>query len=222
MVTTLAGSNTATAGYANGIGSNALFSGTWGIAVDVSGNVFVAEQAGQRIRKVSPTGVVSTVAGTGTSGSVDGTGTSASFAGPREIAIDLSGNLYVATGEGCRIRKVSPSGVVSTFAGGALTSSIDGTGTQAGFASLRGVAVTPTGTVFVGEYGANRIRKITPTGQVTLLAGGTTSGYANGMGSNALFNSPEQVSVDVFGNVYVADLSNYRIRKITPAGGIFI
>jgi mucin-19 len=187
-----------------------------GLTVDSVGNVYVADQANQRIRKITPAGLISTVAGNGTTTFADGTGTNATFNQPTGVAIDSSGNIYVADRSNNRIRKITSAGVVTTFAGSSAGSA-NGTGTNATFNAPRGVTVDSEGNVYVADGGNNCIRKITPEGVVTTLAGGT-SGSLNGTGTNARFWNPQGVAVDSSGNIYVADRSNNRIRKITSAG----
>ena len=215
-VTTLAGSGAY--GYADGTGTSAQFSYPSGVAVDGAGNVYVGDTYNQRIRKISPLGVVSTLAGSGTPGYADGPGTSAQFADPFGVAVDGAGNVYVADTDNQRIRKISPLGVVTTLVGSGTPGYADGTGTSAQFNRPRGVAVDGAGNVYVGDTYNHRIRKISPTGVVSTLAGSGTLGYADGPGTSAQFKYPYSVAVDGIGNVYVADPYDHRIRKISPTG----
>jgi len=217
MVTTLAGSGTA--GSADGTGTAAQFSGPRGVAVDSSGNVYVADTLNNRIRKITPEGVVSTLAGS-TSGFADATGTAAKFDRPQGVAVDSSGNVYVADYSNNRIRKITSAGVVTTLAGDRAEGDANGTGTAARFHSPSGVAVDSSGNVYVADRSNHRIRKITPEGVVSTLAGTATPGHVDTRGTEAKFNFPERVAVDSSGNVYVADTNNHRIRKITPEGEV--
>ncbi|GHU01046.1 hypothetical protein FACS1894147_00150 [Spirochaetia bacterium] len=212
VVTTLAGSGAS--GWADGTGTAAQFNGPVGVAVDNAGNVYVADRGNHRIRKISPSGVVTTLAGSGASGYANGTGTAAQFRLPRRVAVDNAGTVYVTDPGNSRIRKISPGGVVTTLAGDGTYGYADGTGTAAKFSDLSGVAVDNAGTVYVVDSYINRIRKISPGGVVTTLAGDGTYGYADGTGAAAQFNYPQGVAVDNAGNVYVADMNNHRIRKI--------
>ena len=208
-------------GYADGTGSAAQFRMPNGVAVDGAGNVFVADYDNCTIRKVTPAGVVTTLAGiAGTSGTNDGTDSAARFCGPQGVAVDNMGNLFVADSGNCTIRKVTPAGVVTTLAGSAGNpGSADGTGVAARFLWPGGVAVDRAGNVFVAD-GYNTIRKVTLAGVVTTLAGlaSDSCGSADGTGSAARFCSPCGVAVDSAGNVFVADSGNNTIRKVTPAG----
>ena len=217
MLAGLAGSS----GSADGQGSAARFWSPSGVAVDGSGNVYVADTNNHTIREITPSGVVSTLAGlAGSAGSTDGTGSAARFNNPTGVAVDPSGNVYVADGGNNTIRKVTPAGVVSTLAGSAgSTGSADGTGSAAQFYEPRGVAVDGSGNLYVGDCSNCTIRKITPAGVVSTLAGlAGTSGSDDGTGSAARFKNPRLVAVDGSGNVYVADLGNQTIRMITPGG----
>jgi uncharacterized repeat protein (TIGR03803 family) len=218
VVTTLAGS-AGQIGSSDGTGSAAWFDDPWDVAVDSAGDVYVADTENQEIRKITPSGIVTTLAGSaGQSGSSDGTGSAARFAVPQGLAVDSAGNVYVADTDNCEIRKITPSGVVTTLAGSARqTGSSDGTGSAARFDYPEGVAVDSAGNVYVADTDNQEIRKITPSGVVTTLAGGQW-GSSNGTGSAARFDGPAGVAVDSAGNVYVADWGNDEIRKVTPFG----
>jgi len=215
-VTTLAGSGAP--GSANGTGTEASFSMVTGVAVDSSLNVYVVDTINNLIRKISPEGVVTTLAGSGAQGSANGTGTEASFNWPYGVAVDSSLNVYVADRSNHIIRKISPAGVVTTLAGSGTPGSANGTGTEASFNYPSGVAVDSSGNVYVADSYYELIRKISPAGVVTTLAGSGTAGSANGTGTEASFLIPSGVAVDSSGNVYVADTGNQLIRKISPAG----
>jgi hypothetical protein len=220
VVTTLAGL-AGTSGSTDGTGSAARFNLPAGLTVDGSGNIYVADTYNHTIRKITSTGAVSTVAGqAGSSGSADGTGSNARFNYPSGVAVDSSGNLYVADTNNFTIRKITPAGAVSTVAGLAGISGIsDGDGSAARFSSPEGVTVDGSGNLYVADTDNHTIRKITPAGAVTTLAGlAGTSGGGDGSGSVAQFQYPSDLAVDSAGNLYVADTDNHTIRKITPAG----
>ena len=213
-VTTLAGS---TQGYGDGTGAAASFSGPVGVAVDGAGNVYVADAGNQRIRKVTAAGVVTTLAGSGNAGFADGTGAAASFAVPLGVAVDAAANVYVADGANNRIRKVTPAGVVTTLAGSGTGGFADGPGATASFQGPSGVAVDGNGNVYVADQTNQRIRFVSPTGDVSTVAGSGTASFADGTGAAASFDYPLGIAVDA-GNVWVGDGGNNRIRKVSPAG----
>jgi streptogramin lyase len=213
FVSTVAGSSD---GYANGTGTAAMFNTPRGIAVDTSGNLYVGDSANHRIRKITPGGVVSTLAGSGNRDSINGPGSTASFYYPIGVAVNNQGDVYVADSSNNLIRKITPAGVVSTLAG-SYGGFADGTGVRAQFEYPVGVAVNANGEVFVADRSNNLIRKITPAGVVTTLAG-WTAGYLDGTGTAASLNYCLGVAVDGSGAVFVADTGNLRIRKITPEG----
>src|SRR5262245_61317063 len=206
-------------GNTNGTGSAARFSHPYGVALDKGGNIYVADHDNQAIRKISPAGVVTTVAGGGL-GSDDGTGSAAQFYYPFGVAMDNATNLYIADSYNHTIRKMTPAAVVSTMAGAATQPGTnDGIGGAARFNYPLGVAVDSANNVYVADQGNHTIRKITSGGAVSTLAGSPgVSGSADGVGSFAQFNSPYGVAVDNSGNVYVADTWNNTIRKVIPGG----
>ncbi|MBV8657120.1 MAG: hypothetical protein JO142_04760 [Burkholderiales bacterium] len=181
VVTTLAGS-TSNSKSVDGTGSAAGFDNPWGIAIDASGNIYVSDYGGQKIRQITSAGVVTTLAGSGTAKSVDGTGAAASFSYPAGIRTDKMGNIIVAdsgnnSGSGGNIiRVVTPTGVVTTLAGSGLADSTDGTGTGAAFNDPTGVTADASGNIYVADSTNNEIRLITPTNPQTAApahAGGT-------------------------------------------------
>ncbi|HEY1791373.1 MAG TPA: hypothetical protein VGG34_00530, partial [Opitutaceae bacterium] len=220
VVTTFAGTPGSN-GSADGTGPAAQFNFPYGLAVDGSGNVYVADKGNNTIRKITPAGVVTTLAGTpGAGGSANGTGAAATFNQPLGVAVDAAGNVYVSEGNSETIRKITPSGAVTTLAGTAGASgSADGTGAAARFALPIGLTVDPAGNVYVADATNDEVRKITPAGVVTTVAGSAQqAGSADGTGSNARFFYPTGVVIDPSGNLYLSDYSNNEIRMITPAG----
>lgn len=218
IVSTFAGSGVG--GYADGMGTAAQFLGPYGVCTDDLGNVYVAETINNRIRKITPAGEVTTFAGSGVRGYNDGIGTVAQFNNPQSVCTDYKGNVYVADTDNNRIRKITPSGVVTTLAGSGINGYLDGTGTIAQFSRPSGVCADSSLFVYVADTYNNRIRKISGS-IVTTLAGSGTAGYLDGTGSAAKFNSPTGVySGRGLSNVLVVDLGNQRIRKITFAGKV--
>lgn len=216
ILTTIAGQ--ATADYLDGTGTNAKFKNPCGVAVDSNNNIYVADTYNYRIRKITPEGVVTTLAGSGTNTFADGTGTAASFNQPYGLAVDRNNNVFVADFGG-RIRKITPEGVVTTFAGGMTGTYTDGTGTAASIGYITSITIDSNNNIFFTENAnssGSSIRMITPQGVVTTIAGSVLSkgGYADGTGSSAKFDFPFGIAVDANNNIIVADNFNHRIRMI--------
>lgn len=205
-------------GSENLIGNNASFSSPEGICSDASGNMYVADISNNKIRKITPSGVVSTFAGIAGSGSSDGPAATASFDGPSGVCFDPSGNMYVADRSNHKIRKITPGGTVSTLAGSGSVGAADGPGATATFNYPVQVCTDAAGNVYVSDEYNNKIRKITPAGVVSTLAGSGTVGSVDATGPAASFNTPYGICADAAGNIYVNDRLNYKIRKITAAG----
>ena len=218
VLTTVAGV-AGSVGTADGTGSAARFNSPLGIAVDTAGNLYVADSTNHTIRKITPAGVVSTLAGlAGSAGSANGAGSAARFSQPIGIAVTVAGTIYVGDASNRTIRSITSTGVVSTLAGLAgIGGSTDGSGSAARFGRPVGVAVDAAGTLYVSDQTNDTVRAITPGGMVSTLAGlAGNPGIADGS-SAARFNNPWGAAVDAAGNVYVADRLSHTIRKITPA-----
>jgi sugar lactone lactonase YvrE len=220
--TTLAGSGGTVSTSADGSGSDAQFDAPRGIAVDREGNYYVADTRNNIVRKITPSGVVTTLAGTGgTEGGTNGTGAQARFNEPFGVAVDDAGSIYVADASNNAVRKITAAGVVTTFAGGNGAGSADGTGTSAQFDEPRGICIDSTGTLYIADYDNHTIRKITTAGVVTTLAGrADVPGNADGVGTAASFRGPMGIAVDATGIVYVADTGNRSIRRISASGTV--
>ncbi|PWA04341.1 NHL domain-containing protein [Flavobacterium psychrotolerans] len=214
QVSTLAGS---IQGYADGTGSQASLNAPRGIAIDAGGNLYFCDTQNNRIRKVTQSGIVTTIAGS-TQGYADGIGTSAQFYNPIGIALDSNGNIFIADTSNNRIRKITPDGVVSTYAGSTVGDS-DGIGSQVHFQSPNSVTVDKSGNVYVCDGYNQKIKKIALNGQVTTIAG-STEGYADGIGTAAKFYYPFNIFLDTHGVLYIADNGNYKIRKMTIDGTV--
>jgi hypothetical protein len=220
VVTTFAGT-VGTWGTADGTGTAAGFETPGWIAIDAADNLYVTDGGNGTVRKITPAAVVTTLAGLARNyGSTDGTGSNARFNYPTGVAVDGAGNVYVAEGNNNTIRKITPAGVVTTLAGTAGTSGgTDGTGAAARFNAPMGMGIDSAGNLYVGEQNGHTVRKITPAGVVTTVAGlAGTSGAVDGTGSAARFLGPQDVKVDAAGNLLVADMGNHAIRQVTSAG----
>jgi sugar lactone lactonase YvrE len=210
---TLAG--TGDPGYADGPGLEAQFRFPTNVSVDKHGNILVADQANHRIRIISPSGEVSTLAGNGDPGHADGPGLEAQFTGPTDAVMDEDGNVFVADRDNHRIRLITPSGNVTTLAGSGEAGFADGPGISAQFNLPTGVAVDHDGNVIVADHNNNRIRSVAPSGEVITMAGSGVAGFADGSGSAARFNRPTDIALDSEGNIIVADFGNHRLRQVS-------
>jgi sugar lactone lactonase YvrE len=216
VVTTLAGNDNTN--LTDGTGASASFFRPVGVATDGAGNIFVADALNNAIRKVTPAGMVTTVAGNRIFGSQDGVGIHATFSTPTGLTVDPSGNIYIADKGNNVIRHILFEAGVGTLAGNGLAAYTEQTGENAAFNAPSDVALDAAGNIYVADRNNNRIRRITPAGVTSLLAGNGSAGLVNGAGASASFNHPSGIAVDHAGNVFVADYSNLRIRKITSAG----
>ncbi|MGW0310620.1 NHL domain-containing protein [Streptomyces flavidovirens] len=220
-IRTVAGTGVAESNGDNGPAVSAQFNLPYGIAVDSAGTLYVSDYKGHRVRKITTDGKISTVAGTGTAGfSGDGgPAISAQLNGPREVAADSAGNLYIADGDNHRIRKITTDGTVSTVAG----TGAEGPGGDGGLATAaqlnnpRGVAVDSGGILYIADSDNNRVRKVTADGKISTVAGTGTAGFSGDGGSaiSAQLNGPRGVAVDSAGTLYIADHVNHRVRKVT-------
>ncbi|MEO7692687.1 MAG: IPT/TIG domain-containing protein [Chryseolinea sp.] len=216
-VSTLTGKYTY--GYKDGPLAVAAFSSPFDLVMDQEKNIYVTDFYNFSIRKIGVDGMVSTLAGSLAEGSTDGTGAAAKFSNPAGLAIDKSGILYVADRGNHRIRKITPAGVVTTLAGSTIGFA-DGQGTAAKFNEPAGLTVDANGNVYVSDYKNNSIRKITPDGLVSTLAGTGVQGYADGKGSESKFYNPLGMTLASDGTLYVADSRNSSIRAISSDGNV--
>lgn len=210
VITTLAGANE---GFADGPGSSASFNTPSGLAIDNDGNVYVADTGNNRIRKVTPQGEVTTIAGDGTAGYLDGPAMQARFNGPIGVAVDERGNVFVADTYNDRIRMISPEGQVTTVAGGATPGYQDGDRNTSLFDTPCGIAVTPDGTLIVADTGNDRLRRITTDGNV-----GTFAVYVNGED----LSSPIGLAFTHDKYIYVTELDRSRVIQIAPDGATHV
>lgn len=221
VITTIAG--TGAAGYSGdgGAATAAMLSTPVALAVDGGGNVFVADQTNNRIRKISPTGIITTVAGSGATSGFSGDGfaaTAALLSGPVGIAVTSSGALYIVDQMNNRIRMVNPAGVISTVAGTGVSgyTGDGGNALSARFNFPTGVAATDSGYIYIAEGNNNAIRKVDLSGIITTIAGDGSSGFAGdgGAATAARLSAPNSLAIDAAGKIFVADAGNNRVRKI--------
>jgi sugar lactone lactonase YvrE len=216
MVSTFAGNGTL--GAVNGKAEEASFSNLMDVAADSAGNLYVADSRNNLIRKVSPDGTVSTLAGSGKQGSEDGKGTAASFFFPAALAADAKGDVFVADTHNSMIRRITPDGTVITIAGRLTPEVAKYRDTVIKLDNPYGIAVDAHGNIFVADWERDMIKKISPDGKVTAFAGNSQKGAKDGKGAEATFYLPQGLALDHAGNLYVADCYNNMIRKITSNG----
>jgi sugar lactone lactonase YvrE len=224
IITTVAGTGTASYFGDGGAATNAKLNYPWGVAVDASGDLFIADCYNNRIREVGTNGIITTEAGNGTPGSSGdgGAAISAELNNPAGVAVDATGNLFIADYGNSRIREVGTNGIITTVAGTG-SGGYSGDGGAAVYAALnspRGVAVDTSGNVFIGDTGNQRIREVQTNGIITTVAGNGTADYAGdgGAATNAELYHPIGVAVDATGNLFIADEVNSRIREVVIEG----
>jgi sugar lactone lactonase YvrE len=227
-IATFAGTGKAGFSGDGGPAASAMINQPAGMAFDTKGNLYVVDYVNYRVRKITPRGIITTVAGNGKTPAPNeedkvGRATKLPLNTPRDVAVDRRGNIYIVAHNRNRIRKVTPDGIIRTFAGTGfgLTSSGDGgRATKAHLASPEGLTVDARGNVYVTEYHTHRVRKITPRGIITTVAGNGRPGFSGdgGPAKKAQLYRPFDVAVDAQGNLYISDFGNYRVRKVTPGG----
>ena len=224
IITTIAGTGARGSSGDDGAATSAQLNGPWGVSVDISGNVYIADTYNQKIRMVTNAGIITTFAGTGTEGSSgDGeAATSAQLNGPFGVSVDISGNVYIADYGNNKIRMVTSTGIITTIAGtGAQGSNGDGGAATAALLYWPfGVSVGTSGNVYIADYGNNRIRMVNNTGIITTIVGTGEYGRSGDgeAATSAQLNYPRGVSVDISGNVYIADTYNQKIRMVNSTG----
>jgi uncharacterized protein (TIGR03437 family) len=224
-ISTVAGNGTAGYSGDNGPAASAQLNDPYGVAVDAAGNVYVADTANNRIRKIATNGIISTVAGIGTQGysGDSGPGISAQLYGPEAVTVDAVGNIYVADTGNNRIRKLMANGSISTVAGNGASgySGDNGSATGAQLTRPSGVAVDATGSVYIADSGNYVIRKVASSGVISTIAGNGSFGYSgdNGPATIAQLGFLFGAAMDTAGNVFFADYLN-RVRVLVPGPGI--
>lgn len=224
IITTYAGTGAQGASGDGGAANLARFSFPYGMVFDGLGNLFVADYNNHRIRKITPSGIISTFAGTGVQG-FSGDGGAANLAQlsyPISLAVDASNNIYIADGSNHRIRKVNTSGIISTVAGNGIAGDTGdgGPATSAKFQSPYAVALDGNGNIYIAAYGNNKVRKVNTSGIISTFAGNGVLGYSGDGGSAPVANiaGPYGLATDLSGNIYIAESIGQRIRKVDGSG----
>ncbi|KAA1242474.1 IPT/TIG domain-containing protein [Aquimarina sp. RZ0] len=218
IVSTVTGM-TGVAGDMDGTLAEATFSNPRSMTRDSEGNIIVADFEAHKIRKINlSAGSVETIAGTGDFGLVNGDGSIAQFSSPLGLTIDASDNIYVTEFGNATIRKITPDNTVSTLVGTGVVGFVDGPPDVAQINFTSGMEIDSDGNIIFADSGNHSIRKVTPAGVVTTIAGTGEAGDVNGEGSVAQFSAPLDVDIDSEGNIYVVDFSNSKIKVITPDG----
>ena len=227
IFTTFAGTGTWGSSGDGGAATSAQLADPTGVAVDISGNVYIADHGNQKIRMVSSNGIVTTIAGSGAWGSYgdNGAATSAQLYYPYGVSVDISGNVYIADSFNNKIRMVTSTGIITTIAGTGTQGSYgdNGAATSAQLYQPYGISVDISGNVYIADYAQrSRIRMVTKAGIITTYAGTGTPGDGGdgGPATSAQVYGPEGVAVDISGNVYIADTFNNKIRKVVPPGRV--
>ena len=225
-ITTVAGNGASSSfGGDNGPAGLALLDTPAAVAVDTNGNLYIADRYNYRVRKVTPTGAITTLAGTGSGNDDSGDGGPATSASlyPNSIAVGADGNVYV--GSAARVRKIAANGIISTVVGTGISGSSGDNGpaasAQIGY-NIRGLALDSAGNLYLADFNDCRVRKVTPAGIISTVAGTGIAGYSGdgGPGTNAQLYYPSGLTVDAAGNLYIADANNVRVRKVDPDGTI--
>ena len=222
IIITIAGTGTAGSSGDGGAATSAQLNKPVGVSAGISGNVYIADWYNHKIRMVTSTGIITTIAGTGIQGSSGdgGAATSAQLYRPKGVCVGISGNVYIADTDNNKIRMVTSTGIIATIAGTGIqgSSGDGGAATSAQLDNPHGVSVGISGNVYIADWYNHKIRMVTSTGLITTIAGTGTAGRSGdgGAATSAQLAYPTGVSVDISGNVHIADWNNNKIRMVAP------